>query len=481
METSAPLLNKPSVTSGRFYSNHANKLEIEIAGMVKQARKLIDLKIADADNLLALVAPHAGYIFSGIVAASAFIQLEKITPRKRVFIIGSSHHTEFNGASVYNKGHYLTPFGKVKVDLALANKLIAESTTIKFVQEAHTQEHCIEVMLPFIQYFWKNEFEIIPIIIASHSEQTSEQLAKELKPYFNKNNLFIISTDLSHYPTYQDALIIDKRTIKATLTGNPDILLEQIKLNKKKQVPNLNTSMCGLSSVLTLLYLIENNSNTSIAPILYQNSGDIVPFGDKTRVVGYQSLCVTRTSNKANFKLTTEDQVLLIHTAKKSIEYKIKNKYYQPETETCSDFLLNPKGAFVSVYVENELRGCIGQIESKDISLIQLISELSLLAAFKDSRFKPITSKEINKVEIEISVLSALHRILTIKDIQLGKHGIYIKKGHQSGTFLPQVANKTNWTIEEFVGNCSKNKAGLGWDGWKTAELYTYEAEIFIG
>jgi uncharacterized protein (TIGR00296 family) len=104
---------------------------------------------------------------------------------------------------------------------------------------------------------------------------------------------------------------------------------------------------------------------------------------------------------------------------------------------------------------------------------------MSIASATQDSRFMTVTSGEIDKLEIEISVLSPMKRIFSADEIVLGKHGIYIKKGYYSGTFLPQVATETGWSKDEFLGHCARDKAGLSWDGWKDAELYTYEACVF--
>ena len=135
-------------------------------------------------------------------------------------------------------------------------------------------------------------------------------------------------------------------------------------------------------------------------------------------------------------------------------------------------------GAFVTLKEHGSLRGCIGRFSS-NLPLWRLISELSVSSATEDNRFEPVAASELNKLQIEISVLSPMKKISSPNEIILGKHGIYIKKGYYSGTFLPQVATETGWDVEEFLGHCARDKAGIGWDGWKTAELYTYEAFVF--
>lgn len=139
--------------------------------------------------------------------------------------------------------------------------------------------------------------------------------------------------------------------------------------------------------------------------------------------------------------------------------------------------LMEANGAFVSLYNNGKLRGCIGRFNSQK-PLVDTVKELVRSSALNDYRFNPVLQEEVSELEIEISVLSPLEKISSIDEITLGKHGIYIKKGNCSGTFLPQVALKTNWNREEFVGHCSRDKAGLGWYGWKDADLFRYEAII---
>jgi MEMO1 family protein len=479
MELNSKYIDRPPIAAGRFYSAHAEKLEIEIGKMIGEAEKELTQELPSSEDLLAIIAPHAGYIFSGTVAASAFLQLRNIKPRKNIFILGSSHHTDFNGASIYNLGDYLTPFGKVKVNLEIANKIIQSSKIIDFVQVAHAHEHSIEVLLPFIQYFWHNDFQIIPVILATHSVEICSNLAKELQVYFTHENLFVVSTDLSHYPSFSNALKVDKATIEAVMTGEPDNLIEQIAINKHNNIPNLVTSMCGWTSVITLMHMAQKLCEIDYVPLLYQNSGNSVVFGEKDRVVGYQSMALYRDRKKGAFILSEEDKQNLLNTARNSIlHYLAHGEKYIPKPKEYTKNLQESCGAFVSLHKNDELRGCIGRIDPGDNSLIKVVADISVSAAFYDSRFSPVTKDETQEIKIEVSILTPLQKIESIEEIELGKHGIYIRKGFYSGTYLPQVAQRTGWTREEFLGYCSKNKVGIGWEGWREAEIFIYEAIV---
>ena len=141
--------------------------------------------------------------------------------------------------------------------------------------------------------------------------------------------------------------------------------------------------------------------------------------------------------------------------------------------------MINEKcGAFVSLHKHGRLRGCIGHF-GEAVPLHEIVAAMARAAAFEDPRFMPVSKDELDDIDIEISVLTPMRRIQSLDEFELHRHGIYIKKGRRSGTFLPQVADEVNWTKEEFVGHCSQDKAGLGWDGWRDAELYVYEAIVF--
>lgn len=473
--------DRSPVASGRFYSENKDQLEQDLEALFDDIKEVDTNVLPDKQKLQCLISPHAGFVFSGKVAASAFQQLKDTPLRKRIFLIGSSHCTYFNGASIYNCGHYQTPLGKVEVDITLANKLINNSSTFNYIEDAHSQEHSLEVQLPFLQYLWKDKFKIIPIIISTNDSTVCKIIANELAPYFTPENLFIVSTDLSHYPEYYKALEVDAKTVKSVISGKPKNLLDQLKKNEQEGIANLATSMCGWTSVLTTMYLTERIKSAIYTPIMYRNSGDAEVYGSKDKVVGYQSIAITAPdSSEENFKLSDAEKQILLDAAKDAIQYYQRNKKRSDTPfQNVSEKLLMPGGAFVSIYYDDELFGCIGRMHSQTDPLIEIISDVAVSAAFFDSRFNQLTPEQLIDAQIEISVLTPLKKIQSIDEIVLGKHGIYISKDYMTGTFLPQVADKTNWTVEEFLGHCSQDKARIGWDGWKDADVFTYEAIVF--
>ncbi|MCD4747470.1 MAG: AmmeMemoRadiSam system protein B [Bacteroidales bacterium] len=475
-QAQSQLVNRQPAVAGQFYPSDPQELETTLTEFFSEA---VPEKYK---NVLAIISPHAGYVFSGEVAASSFNQIDKKKNYENIFIIASSHRTSFEGASIYSKGNYITPLGTVKVNIPLSQKLIQENKVFTFNRNAHISEHSLEVQLPFLQYILKNDYQIIPIVLGTQSPETCKNIARILKPYFNENNLFIISTDFSHYPNYKDAVMIDDLTANAIISNSPDNLIKTLKENDEKNIPNLATSLCGWTSVLTLLDITEDNPNIEIIPVQYKNSGD-AGFGDKNRVVGYYSIVVSEKKKNINeeseYPLTEKDKKDLLEIARKTIEeYINNNKTLELQEKNYSENLKTHCGAFVTLHKNHRLRGCIGRFTA-DEPLYKVIQKMAIASATQDSRFPKVTSPEINKLEKEISVLTPMKKIKSIDEIEMGRHGIYIKKGWATGTFLPQVATETGWTKEEFLGHCARDKAGIGWDGWKDAEIFIYEANVF--
>jgi MEMO1 family protein len=466
------LQNREPFVAGKFYPGNKIALEKQLRDLFAQAGTK-----PGSQTPRAIISPHAGYVFSGRVAASAFNQVPENMAFERVFVLASSHQYSFYGAAVFISGNYKTPLGEIKVDTELARELIESNEIFRDYDEAHENEHSLEVQLPFLQYKLKYDFLLVPIILGTNNPADAEKIAQALAPYFTTKNLFVISTDFSHYPEYDDAIENDLSTALAICSNSPKNLLNVLEENKKKKISHLATSLCGWTSVLTLIYLTQNK-NLEYRKLEYQNSGDAEFYGDKDQVVGYWAIAVYE--KEIPFVVSEMEQKELLQKARKAIICFLETgKREKPEPSFSGLILKQQAGIFVSVYVKGELRGCIGNFGEIE-PLFDLVQNIAVSAAC-DCRFEHLKVEDLTELELEISVLSPLKRITSPDEIELGKHGIYIKKGLNSGTFLPQVALKTGWTLEEFLGRCSRDKAGLDWDDWKTAELFTYEAMVFRG
>ncbi len=183
-------------------------------------------------------------------------------------------------------------------------------------------------------------------------------------------------------------------------------------------------------------------------------------------------------ASPSGVKFTGDEVNQLFEIARNSIHKMLsENKELVINPSTIPPDLRKKMGAFVTINVDGRLRGCIGRFPS-DEPLFEVVNQMAAAAAFEDTRFNPVTREEFSRMRIEISVIGPLKKIKDTSEIILGKHGIYIEKNFRSGTMLPQVATGNHWTREQFLGYTSRDKAGLGWDGWKDSDIFIYETVI---
>ncbi len=468
--------DREAVVAGQFYPASPLELRRTLDALFDHAVPTRGLK-----GIVGLIVPHAGYVYSGQVAASGFNQIDTAMHYEDVFVIGPSHYVGFTGAAVYVEGDFLTPLGKVTVDRELGRHLLAESSLFSDRADAQAKEHSVEVELPFLQHVFGSRLKIVPIVVGENSPQTCDKIAEVLRPYFNGRNLFVISSDFSHYPAYADAVHVDSITAAGILTNSPETLVSTLVRNDRAGITNLATSLCGWSAVLTFLSLTSGSPATHLTKIQYMNSGDS-PVGEKDRVVGYCAIAAHDDGQQEGgqmFQLAPEDKSALLSIARETLEHCVRTgEVPDIPAGTLSGRLTTPCGAFVTLNKNGRLRGCIGRFEP-DAPLYKVVQEMAVAAATQDYRFNPVTRSELSDIRIEISVLTPLHKIRDSSEFDPAKHGIYIRKGGRSGTFLPQVAKETGWTKEELLGHCAQDKAGIGWDGWKDADLFVYEAIVF--
>ncbi len=451
-------IRRPAV-AGAFYPGNRLFLQRQVDGFLAKAKK-VEL----AGELIALISPHAGYIYSGPVAAYSYKQLKR-EDFDTVILIGPSHRVGFAGASIYNQGPYQTPLGLVEVDSDLANKIIAQDKNIRYIPQAHIREHSLEVQLPFLQRTLK-DFKIIPILVSDSSLKNCQTLADAIfKSIEGKKVLIIASTDLSHYHPYKEACRLDKITLDAIMTLNPEEVAKK-------------GDMCGKAAVLTTIMLAKKLEADKVIILKYANSGDTA--GPKDGVVGYGAVAIVKKGEKkmkgVYFK---EEREELLKIARDSIKSFLTTRK-PPRIETENPKLKQKRGAFVTLRRGEVLRGCIGFIEPL-FPLYHAISECAISAATKDIRFPPVTVGELPKITIEISVLSPTKRVATVDEIKMGVHGVVVKKGLNQGIFLPQVATETGWSREEFLSHLCSGKAGLPPDAWKNEdiEIYIFTVEKF--
>ena len=434
----------------------------------------------------AVIVPHAGYVFSGEVAASAFSRIPRGHSYKRIFLLGPSHRVGFAGASVDTEYSYAeTPLGRVPIDVSLGKRLIEEGNgAFTFRSDAHDEEHCLEVQLPFLQMVFEEVPPIVPIVIGTERLGVLQDISETLEPYFKEENLFVISSDFSHYPSYEDAKVSDLFLAEAISSGGLEEFLQALRSISRRGFRRQDTAACGANAIAVLLSMTDGQGRGrfSAEHVMYRNSGDS-PYGDKDRVVGYNSIVFTRVKNAQKtdisdhlFNFTEEEKAGMIAAARSSI-YSYLGLEFDGDDSPVGIMKNKGYGVFETLYLDGRLRGCIGRFTSQS-TLNATIREMARSAAFNDPRFPSLSKREAPRVEIEVSVLSPLKKIESIDEFKLGRDGIYMIKGANHGTFLPQVAGETGWNTEEFLGHCARDKAGIGYYGWKDADLYTYQTEV---
>ena len=463
----------------QWYPSTASGLSKTVDGYLAKV-----IKKSVSGKIVALVAPHAGYRFCGEVAAHGYKQIEGME-FDTVVLVGSSHSYAFPGASVYESGVYRNPLGDVEVDGAIAKRLMDENGAIRFLPRVHIPEHSLENQIPFLQRTL-SEFKIVPILMGDSSKETCDMLSAALANVLKgKNVLLVASTDMSHFPSYGDAIEADKATISALETFDPGLVRERLDEYLDRGTPRLQCMLCARGAVLAVMSAARKLGADSMEILNYANSGD-VDIGDKNRVVGYMAGMIYKsegaeqeTSSEAlDAPLNKEQQEALLTLARESIETYLRTG--KKGFETHDRRLRTKQGAFVTLRERGVLRGCIGYIEPIK-PLYDAVADMAISAATADPRFPSVSSDELKDISIEISVLSIPRRVQSADEIELGKHGVIVRKGPRRGVFLPQVATETGWDKETFLEHLCWSKAGLPKDAWKDkdTELSVFTAQLF--
>ena len=445
---------KEPAVAGAFYPADKAALAAMVNAFLSQA----DSPKQDGE-LVALIAPHAGYEYSGQVAAYTYRQLagRKIDT---VILIGPSHYASFTGVSVYTDAAMRTPLGDVTINRAMAKSLLDEKADVAFNRAAFAKEHSLEVQLPFLQTVLK-DFTLVPVVVGSPTQASFSSLTSKLLAIMRKNPnvIMIASTDLSHYHDYGTAKTMDRKVIDATTRMSPD--------NLEALLSSGEGEMCGGYPVLFTLAVAQGLGATDGALYRYANSGDVT--GDKTRVVGYAAMGLYRAH------LTERERRELLDLAKKTIASYVKSGKTLEYSGSDPRFLANG-AVFVTINRQGSLRGCIGNIIPV-MPLHRSVISNAVAACSRDPRFAPMSREELKDMEVEVTVLSPLVPLDDIKNIVIGRHGLYLTNGMQSGVLLPQVAEEYHWDVPTFLEQVSL-KAGMSKDAWKNSQLYTFTADV---
>jgi AmmeMemoRadiSam system protein B/AmmeMemoRadiSam system protein A len=460
-----------SAVAGQFYPGSAKKLNELVQVFFNNVKS--DPKIP---NIMALVSPHAGLVYSGQTAAHAYKQVFG-NEYDAVVIIAPSHHDVFPGASIWAKGAYETPLGLIPVNEEIAAELMTLEPAIQSRRAGHDREHSLEVQLPFLQAAVKN-LSIVPIVVQDYSLENCQRIAGALaRVGKDKRVLLVASTDLYHGESYENCVEICDYTLEQIQALQPEKL--------HKSFNSHQSQACGAGPVV-IVELAAKALGANKATILHQtNSNDVI--GERGGyVVGYGAIAIYSEESGAAEKiksgidlgLSLEEKRQLMEIAKKSIDAAVRGQKI-PTFKVDAPVLLEKRGAFVTLNKHNRLRGCIGYITAFK-SLYLTVSEMAQAAALRDPRFPAVKPAELKDLEIDISVLTPIRECTNVEEIEVGKHGIIIERGHSSGLLLPQVATEQNWDRVTFLEHTC-TKAGLPRNAWQEpgTVIKIFSADVF--
>jgi AmmeMemoRadiSam system protein B/AmmeMemoRadiSam system protein A len=464
-------LKDPNV-SGTFYPSSGEELLAMVRGYLASGE-------VDPLHSGVIIAPHAGYVYSGEVAGKTF---KAVSGRKvaTVVILAPSHYYAFEGASVWAEGVFRTPLGDVAVDSVLAGNVLSSDKRFVFERAVFEREHAVETQLPFIQATFP-QARIVPIILGRPDFDLSNSLGRVLSEVVGDRDdvLICVSSDQSHFHRDEEARKIDQRGLAA---------IEQMDVRAFWNGHVDGSMEVDAFHAITAAMIYAGNKGHNIVRIVdYKTSFDTTR--DSSRVVGYAGVLISSPPLEKASKqldsirddggLSDQQRARLLEIARSTLDMFVRTGKIPAFVE--SDARLRAEeGAFVTLRHQGQLRGCIGNILGRG-PLFNMVRDMAVAAASEDPRFPGVTPGELSEIKIEISVLSRPRRIATPNEVVLGKHGVIVSRGGRKGVFLPQVAVETGWDLERFLSELCVQKTGLSADAWKDAAttLEVFTADVF--
>lgn len=459
MTTLHPSTHRAPAVAGFFYPDDAQELARTVDAAVARARH----RGATGDRPpFALVVPHAGYAYSAAIAAEAYALLPRIRDQiHRVLLLGPAHRVGFRGLAAPSVETFRTPLGDIAIDKQ-AVAALSRLPQVAIRDDAHAQEHSLEVQLPFLQRAL-GTFELIPLVVgAATADDVAEVIAVMTA---EPGTLVVVSSDLSHYHSYEHARALDRQTIDAILALDSTAIADE--------------GACGRIPIKGLLTIARaNGAKPDLLDL--RNSGDTA--GDKDRVVGYAALCFRDDEGGA---LNRSERDALLHVAEVSIDHGLAQGSAARIDATAYAAALGADGAsFVTLKTQGRLRGCIGSLLAHRPLVID-VAENAFAAAFRDPRFEPLRAEERDAITtLEISVLSAPQPLVApsrnalIGALRPGVDGLIVQEAERRATFLPQVWQQL--CDRDLFVNHLWQKAGLEPDHWSgTLRFWTYQTQSF--
>lgn len=483
--------HRPPAVAGMWYAASPTALRQQVEDLL--AKGNVKALRRPGEPPVALVVPHAGYEFSGKVAAAGFASVRG-GDWKRVILLGPSHQAWFRGASIDAVAAYDTPLGPVALDRAACDGLLGKPL-FQSHPTASKREHDLECQLPFLQVI-QPKARIVPVLLGEMSVPEMDSIAGNLSALMDRETLLVVSSDFTHFgPSYgftPFATDVPDRLKKWNMAAAEAIAgLDFSRF--WEHVRTTGDTICGRTPIavaIKTMQILAKKKKIRGDVLDYTTSGAIL--GNWTNSVSYISLLFTdpprlpgnepQAKNPKEFALSKTEKSTLLRLARKTIENHFAGA--EPPAAGGPEFpltpiLKTPCGAFVTLTKQGRLRGCIGYVVPV-VPLYQAVEEMAINAAVHDYRFPPVVVDELKEIQIEISVLSPLALCKDLNAIRVGQHGLFIQRGGRSGLLLPQVAVEWGWDRQTFLEQVCR-KAGLPEDAYKQSDavLQTFMAEVF--
>lgn len=431
------------VVAGQFYPASASQLRAMI-------EMLVDEKV-EKQEVIGLVSPHAGYIYSGPVAGAV---ISSIKFKDTFIIMGPNHTGRGKPFSIVTGGAWQTPLGEVKIDSELAGKILAFSSHLQEDDSAHQYEHSIEVQIPFLQYF-KPDIRIVPIMLthapATIYKEIGKAIARAIKE-LGREAVIMASSDMTHYEPQESAREKDAQAIDAILALDEDELL--------KRVEELNISMCGYAPTASLISAARELGAKEAELVRYQTSGDT--SGDYSSVVGYAGIIIK-----------AAEMHPLVKLARKTVEsYVREGKTLEPGELTPE--MKEKAGVFVSIHKRGALRGCIGTFDPQQENVAREIITNAVSSATRDPRFSPIVPDELEQLDYSVDVLTKPEPVADESQLDPKKYGAIVEAGWKRGLLLPDLEGVDS---ADYQIDICRQKAGI--DPGEPVKLYRFEVKRY--
>jgi len=452
------IVREPAV-AGRFYPADPDELRATIRRFLAGSTETSSAATPEAPPPKGIIAPHAGYVYSGPIAGTAYSALRGLRGRiRRVILFGPAHYVRLRGMALPSADIFQTPLGPVPIDREAAERAL----TLPFVvinDAAHAREHSLEVHVPFLQEVL-GDFSVVPLAVGEVTPEEASAVIELL--WGGEETLFVVSSDLSHFNDYQTAVRVDTETAR---------LIESLRFEDLT-----GERCCGFRPISGMLEAARNRG-LRVRMLDLRNSGDTA--GPRDRVVGYGAFVV----EEAKPDLPPDHRQILLDVAKTSIEGALDQGREIPlSPKDYPGRLQMLQASFVTLHLGGRLRGCMGSLEATE-PLVANVARNAYAAAFRDPRFGRLTREEFSQLEIHLSLLSSPEEISFASEAELiaqvrpGIDGLTLFEAGRRGTLLPSVW-KSVGTAHEFLAHL-KRKTGLPANYWSTTirvERYTAES-----